>query len=58
MCEDPGVKAAARAIAENPGWSRKPKAWLKVALWAYRYSEVVPSRGDIAKALISDQHER
>jgi hypothetical protein len=47
------VKAAARALAENPSWARRSKEWVRVALWAYRYSEDTPSHSNIAKALAS-----
>jgi hypothetical protein len=47
------VKAAVAALRENPSWARQPKEWLKVALWDFRYTEEVPTRDDIAKALIS-----
>jgi len=49
-------KAALQALRENPSWSRMPKHWLRVALWAYRYSDIPPSREDIAKALVSAQY--
>jgi hypothetical protein len=52
------VKAAVEAIRENPSWARQSKEWLKVAAWAFRYSEEVPTRNDIARALISAQHGR
>jgi hypothetical protein len=49
-------RAASVALAENPSWSRQSKAWLKVALWSFRYvDEPVPTRNDIAQALISAQ---
>lgn len=48
------MKAAARAIRENPGWARQSTVWLKVACWAFRYTEEpVPTRDDIARALVS-----
>jgi hypothetical protein len=49
------VKAAVEAICENPSWARQSKAWFAVALWAFRYTEEVPTRDDIAKVLISAQ---
>jgi hypothetical protein len=52
------VKAAVEALRENPGWARQSKEWLKVALWGFRYTEEVPTRDDIAKALISAQASR
>jgi hypothetical protein len=53
------MKAAAHALAENPSWARMPKEWQRVALWAYRYvEEPVPTRNDIAKALISGANVR
>jgi hypothetical protein len=45
------MKAAARAIAENPSWSGKSRDWLAVALWAFRYTDRVPDRNTIARAL-------
>jgi hypothetical protein len=51
--------AGARALAENPSWSKQNPAWLKTALWCFRYvDEPVPTRDDIARALISAQHGR
>ena len=49
------MKAAVEAICENPSWARQSKAWFAVSLWAFRYTEEVPTRDDIAKALISVQ---
>jgi hypothetical protein len=46
-------KAAVEALRENPTWARQPAHWMRVALWAFRYSEDVPSRNDIARALVS-----
>jgi hypothetical protein len=48
-------KAGLQALRENPSWSRQSKEWLRVALWAFRYSDVPPSRDDIAKALVATQ---
>jgi len=50
------VKAAARALSDNPSWSRMPRHWIKVALWAHGYSEDVPDRNDIARALTASKH--
>jgi hypothetical protein len=50
------MKPAVEAIRENPSWSKMSLAWMKVALWAFRYSEEAPTRNDIAKALIATQH--
>jgi hypothetical protein len=47
------MKAAVEAIRENPSWVRQTRHWLKVALWAFGYTEEVPTRSDIAKALTS-----
>ena len=52
------MKAAVEAIRENPSWARMPLAWMKVALWSFRYTEDVPSRDDIAKALIASQYSQ
>jgi hypothetical protein len=49
-------KAALEALRENPSWSRMSKEWFRCAIWAYRYSEIPPSRDDIAKALVATQH--
>ena len=50
------MKAAVEALRENPSCSRQSPAWLRVACWAYRYcEEPVPTRNDIAKALIATQ---
>jgi hypothetical protein len=51
-------KAAVEAIRENPSWARQSREWMKVALWAWRYVEDVPTRDDIAKALVSTQNAR
>jgi len=50
------VKAAAQALRDNPSWARMPRSWFVVALWAYRYSEEVPDRHAVAKALVSSKH--
>jgi hypothetical protein len=52
------VKAIVEAIRENPSWARESKEFLKTAAWAFRYSEEVPTRNEIARALISAQHGR
>jgi hypothetical protein len=49
------MKAAVQAIRENPSWAKQPPHWMRVALWAHRYTEEVPSRNDIAKALVSSR---
>lgn len=46
-------KAALQALRENPSWSQMSKEWFRVVLWAYRYSDIPPSRDDIAKALVN-----
>jgi hypothetical protein len=50
------MKAAAQALRDNPSWARQPPAWFKVALWAFRYSEEVPDRNDIARALVATRY--
>jgi hypothetical protein len=47
------MNPAAEAIRENPSWARQSKEWFKVALWAFGYSEDVPDRHAVAKALVS-----
>jgi hypothetical protein len=50
------TKAAVDAIRENPSWARMPEPWFRTALWAFGYTnEPVPSRQDIARALIAAQ---
>lgn len=51
-------KAAVEAIRENPGWAGGPNHWMRVALWAFRYSEDVPCRNDVARALVSVKGEK
>jgi hypothetical protein len=51
------VKAAARALAENPEWSSKSRDWLAVALWAFRYNDHVPDRNTIARALAPEAYK-
>jgi len=50
------VKAAVRALADNPSWAAMPRAWFVVALWAYRYTEEAPDRTDIAQALTASRY--
>jgi len=52
------MNAAARALAENPSWARQSKEWFKVACWAFRYSEDVPTRADIARAGLLSLNQR
>jgi hypothetical protein len=47
------MNSAAQALRDNPSWSKMPKEWLRVALWSYGYSEEVPDRQAIAKALVA-----
>lgn len=51
-------KAALQALRENPSWSRMPQHWLRCVLWAFYYSDIPPTRDDIAKALVATQHTR
>lgn len=49
-------KGMLEAIKENPSWSRQSKEWLRVAAWSFCYvDEPVPTRDDVAKALVSAQ---
>jgi hypothetical protein len=41
------------ALRANPGWSRMPRHWVRVALWCFYYTEDVPSRDDFRRALAS-----
>ncbi len=50
------MKAGVRAICDNPSWAAMPKEWFVVALWAFNYTEEVPDRRAIAKALVSSRY--
>ncbi len=50
------MKAAVQALRENPSWARMPRAWVRVACWAFFYTEDVPGRNEIAKALVASSY--
>jgi hypothetical protein len=44
-------RGEAQAIRDNPSWAKQPKEWFLLACWAFGYTEQVPDRAAVAKAL-------